>query len=321
MPSDSAGAGGHVVAVLALPPVKSFEIAMPAAVFANTLVDGVSPYDVRYCTPDPGMLPAEVGPSVWVGEGLELLESADTVIVPSTVRDRADARALDALRRAAESGKRVASICSGAFVLGHAGLLDGRPATTHWALAEEFAALFPGVELRPDVLYVDDGAILTSAGAAAGIDLCLHLVRLDHGSSVAAAAARATVVTPFRAGGQAQFIEAPVPVERGRTLAETREWALRRLDLPLDLRALASHARMSVRTLTRRFRAETGVSPQQWLLRQRLERAREILESTTLPMPQVARRSGLGSAESLRQHMLRQVGVTPSAYRAAFRPA
>jgi len=307
----------HKVAVLAVPPVKSFDLSMPSTVLGAVAGPG---YDVRVCTPDPGPVDSGIGVDVLVRHGLDTLEWADTVVVPSTGR-RADAPAvvLNALRRAAADGKRIASICSGAFVLGQAGLLDGRPATTHWGLADEFAGAFPAVDVRPDVLFIDDGPILTSAGAAAGIDLCLHLVRRDHGSAVAAAAARATVVTPVRSGGQAQFIEHPLPPGNGGSLATTRDWALARLDRPLGLTELAAHARMSVRTLTRRFRAETGVSPQQWLLRQRIERARAILESTTLSVDRVARESGIGSAESLRQHMMRHVGLTPSAYRAAFR--
>ncbi|GIG64187.1 GlxA family transcriptional regulator [Phytomonospora endophytica] len=312
----------HKVAVLAVPPVKSFDFSMPSTVLGAVAVEGRAGYEIRVCTADPGVVEGGTGVDVLVRHGLDALDWAETVIVPSTgARHDADGRALDALRRAAGDGKRVASICSGAFVLAQAGLLDGRPATTHWGLAEEFAGAFPAVDVRPDVLFVDEGPVLTSAGAAAGIDLCLHLVRSDHGSAVAAAAARATVVTPVRSGGQAQFIEHPLPPENGGSLAATRDWALARLDRTLGLTELAAHARMSVRTLTRRFRAETGVSPQQWLLRQRIERARAILESTTLPVDRVARESGIGSAESLRQHMIRHVGLTPSAYRAAFRSA
>ncbi|MEV0651164.1 helix-turn-helix domain-containing protein [Phytomonospora sp. NPDC050363] len=310
----------HKVAVLALPPVKTFDLSMPSTILGSVVVDGRAHYDVRVCAPDPGPIDAGIGVDVLVRDGLEILDWADTVVVPSTGQRRdADPRALSALRGFAATGRRIASICSGAFVLAQAGLLDGRPATTHWGLAEEFADAFPAVDVRPDVLFVDEGAVLTSAGAAAGIDLCLHLVRADHGSAVAAAAARATVVTPVRSGGQAQFIERPLPEDRGGSLAPTREWALGRLDRPLGLPELAAHARVSVRTLTRRFRAETGVSPQRWLLRQRLERARAILESTTLPVDRVARESGMGSAESLRVHMVRQMGVTPSGYRAGFR--
>jgi transcriptional regulator GlxA family with amidase domain len=230
----------------------------------------------------------------------------------------ADPRVLGALRRAAAAGARITSICTGAFVLAQAALLDGRSATTHWGLAAELSKRYPAINVQPDVLYVEDGPVLTSAGAAAGIDLCLHIIRIDHGSATANAAARLAVVAPVRPGGQSQFIESPLPPERGTSLAGTRAWALERLHEPLTLTDLAAHARTSVRTLTRRFHAETDLSPLQWLLHQRVERARELLETTTLPMDQVARHSGLATADSLRQHLLRRVGLTPSAYRSAF---
>ncbi|MGH8878019.1 MAG: GlxA family transcriptional regulator, partial [Stackebrandtia sp.] len=191
-------------------------------------------------------------------------------------------------------------------------------ATTHWALADELSRGFPNVRVRADVLYLEDGPVTTAAGAAAGIDLCLHVIRVDYGAAVANAAARATVVTPVRAGGQAQFVETPLPADNGTTLAGTRMWALARLDRPLALKDLAAHARVSVRSLTRGFHAETGLSPQRWLSQQRVDRARQLLETTNLTVDQVARRCGIGSGESLRQHMVRQVGLTPSAYRAAF---
>ncbi|WP_249644835.1 GlxA family transcriptional regulator [Nocardia sputi] len=310
----------QTVAVVAVPPVKAFDLAMPETVLGAAMVDGRPGYRIVVCTAVPGVLPAGLGGfDVVVSRGLEAIEEADTVIVPSTgSRADADVATLTALRRAVAAGKRVTSICSGAFVLAQAGLLSGRTATTHWALADELAANHPDVSVRSDMLFVEDGPITTAAGAAAGIDLCLHLIRADYGATVANAAARAAVVTPVRPGGQAQFVDAPIPPEKGVTLANTRAWALRRLDTPLSLDDLAGHARTSVRTLTRRFHEETGMSPQRWLLLQRLQRARELLESTTLPMDQVARHSGIGSAESLRQHMIRHVGVPPSSYRASF---
>jgi transcriptional regulator GlxA family with amidase domain len=209
------------------------------------------------------------------------------------------------------------SICTGAFVLAMAGVLDGRRATTYWRRADEFAARFPAVDLDPRVLYVDEDRILTSAGLAAGIDLCLHIVRTDFGAAVANAVARDVVVAPVRSGGQAQFITSPLPAGDG-SLAATRTWALERLDRRLTLGDLAKHAAVSVRTLTRRFRDETGITPLQWLLQQRIGRARELLESTSMSVDEVARFSGLGTADSLRGHLLRQVGVTPTAYRATF---
>jgi transcriptional regulator GlxA family with amidase domain len=211
------------------------------------------------------------------------------------------------------------SICTGAFVLAAAGLLDDRPATTHWAYEEQFRAHFPRVKLDPDVLFVDDGDVLTSAGVAAGLDLCLHVVRNDHGSAVANRAARRCVVPPWRDGGQSQFIERPVPEVGDTSTAHTRAWALARLDQPLDLEQLARHAGLSVRTFTRRFREETGVSPGRWLAGQRVEHARRLLETTDLPIEAVAGRAGFGTAASLRQHLQATIGVAPAAYRRTFR--
>ncbi|WP_433525233.1 GlxA family transcriptional regulator [Nocardia pseudovaccinii] len=308
------------VAVVAVAPVKPFELAMPGTMLGSVTVDGEPCYRMVVCTAEPGIVPGALGGfDVVVPRGLDALDEADTVIVPSTgSRGTADAATIAALRRAVDQGKRVTSICSGAFVLAQAGLLFGRTATTHWGLADELAEMFPEVTVRTDALFIEDGPVTTAAGAAAGIDLCLHLIRTDYGATVANAAARAAVVTPVRPGGQAQFVDSPLPPENGRTLSATRTWALERLDTPLSLDDLATHARTSVRTLTRRFHEETGLSPQKWLLHQRIQRARELLESTTLPMDQVARHSGIGSAESLRQHMIRHVGLPPSAYRASF---
>jgi transcriptional regulator GlxA family with amidase domain len=203
-------------------------------------------------------------------------------------------------------------------VLAAAGLLDGRPATTHWRHADRFRSLFPRVRLNPDVLFVDDGDVLTSAGVTAGIDLCLHVVRRDHGSETANRVARRCVVPAWRDGGQSQFIERPLPAVNEATTGPTRAWALERLDDPLDLRTLAGHARMSVRTFTRRFRDETGMSPNRWLTRQRVERARHLLEATDLPIDRVARDAGFGTATAMRQHLHAVVGVPPSAYRRTF---
>jgi transcriptional regulator GlxA family with amidase domain len=309
----------HRVAVVAVPPVTSFDLSIPDLVFGGCLVDGCPGYAVQVCTPDPGPIAATGGFEVVVRSGLEAMTSADTVIVTGTgARCDADPRVLAALRDAAAAGRRVASICTGAFVLAQAGLLDGRKATTYWLYSAEFRRRFPLVDMRADVLYVDDGPILTSAGLAAGIDLCLHIIRCDYGAAIANTVARLGVVAPVRPGGQAQFTESPLPPENGVSLAATRGWATERLHEPLSLADLAAHASTSVRTLTRRFHAETGLSPLQWLLHQRLDRARELLEATDLPVDQVAERSGLGSPDSLRKHLLRRVGLPPSAYRASF---
>ncbi|NRQ37209.1 helix-turn-helix domain-containing protein [Nonomuraea sp. NN258] len=303
----------HRIAAVVVPPVLSFDVSIPLMVFG-----AVPDYDVRVCTARPGTVPTVGGPDLVVTDGLDAMDGADTVMAVGSGGEPAPAEVLDALREAAAAGARVASLCTGAFVLAQAGLLDGLRATTHWGLAGDLAARFPAVEVQPDLLFVEDGGVYTSAGAAAAIDLCLHLVRTDYGAAVANAAARLAVVPPVRPGGQAQFIETPLPPERGTSLAPTRAWALARLDRPLTLAELAAHANTSVRTLTRRFHAETGLSPLQWLLHRRIDRARQLLETTELPMDLVAAKSGLGSADSLRKHLVARVGLTPTAYRAGF---
>ncbi|GAA3445980.1 GlxA family transcriptional regulator [Planomonospora venezuelensis] len=309
----------HRIVLVVVTPVMSFDASIPYMIFGGVEADGVPGYTVRACTAEPGIVPTAGGPDLFVPHGLETVREADTVIVAGSGGEPAHPDVLRVLRETASAGTRIASLCTGAFVLAQAGLLDGRPATTHWALAEALAARHPAVEVRPDVLYVDDGRVLTSAGAAAAIDLCLHLVRLDHGAAAANAVARAAVVSPVRPGGQAQFITTPLPPERGTWLAGTRAWALAHLDRPLTLKDLAAHTGTSVRTLTRRFHSETGLSPLQWLLHRRIDRARELLETTDLPMDEIAWQSGLGSADSLRKHLVGRVGLTPSAYRAGFR--
>ncbi|MBH0775698.1 GlxA family transcriptional regulator [Nocardia bovistercoris] len=308
------------VAVIAVPPVKTFDLSMPQMLLGAVRVDGRPGYRVTVCTAAPGIVTADTGGfDAVIRAGLAAVTTADTVIVPSTgAREQVDPPTIEALRAAAERGARITSICSGAFVLAAAGLLDGRTATTHWGLADDLRRLHPSVTVRTDALFIEDGPVTTAAGAAAGIDLCLHLIRTDYGATVANASARLAVVTPVRPGGQAQFVETALPPDGGQSLAGTREWAMANLDIPLSLDDLAAHARTSVRTLSRRFHEETGMSPSKWLLHQRIHRARELLESTSLPMDQVARHSGMGSAESLRQHMIRHVGLPPTAYRAAF---
>jgi transcriptional regulator GlxA family with amidase domain len=317
--SPPAESGVHRVVVLAVPPIIPFDLSIPDLMFGGAELDGRPLYDVEVCTAEPGVT-ATSGPyRIAIDHGLELLGTADTIVVPGThSRDDVDPRVVDALRRAAADGRRLVSICTGAFVLAAAGLLDGRRATTYWRRAEEFADRYPAVELDPRVLFVDEGRILTSAGLAAGIDLCLHIIRGDFGAAVANGAARRAVVSPVRPGGQAQFIATPLPDDDGLSLAGTRAWALERLDQRVTLHDLARQATVSVRTLTRRFRAETGLTPLQWLLQQRIERARELLESTALSVDEVARASGLGTADSLRMHLTRRVGLTPTAYRAGF---
>ena len=308
----------HRIAVLALDGVVALDLGTPAQVFGAARADDRTPlYAVATCTPGGQPVRSSAGFQVLPEHGLELLDSADTVIVPGI---HAGSPLLDGTLHAAYArGARVMSICTGAFVLAAAGLLDGRPATTHWAYAPRFRRLHPGVRLDPDVLFVDDGRVLTSAGVAAGIDLCLHVVRTDHGSAVANRAARRCVVPPWREGGQAQYIERPVPRGTDNGTAATREWARQRLHEPVALREMAAHARMSVRTFTRHFRSETGLSPAQWLLQQRTEYARVLLETTDLSVDRIARDAGFGTTAALRQHFHTRVGVAPTAYRRTFR--
>ncbi|MFF5493241.1 GlxA family transcriptional regulator [Streptomyces aquilus] len=309
----------HRVVVIAPSPVSMFNLAIPELLFAKVEIDGAPGYEVTVCTPDPGPVSTTGGLDLHVARGLDAVEAADTVLVAGTgVQDTPDARTVAAVRVAAAAGRRVTSICSGAFVLAEAGLLEGRSATTYWQLADELRDRYPALDLKGDVLYVQDGQILTSSGYAAGIDMCLHMIRTDYGAAVANEVARLALVAPVRPGGQTQFTQTPLPPERGTACADTRGWAMRNLDKPLTLTDLARHAGVSVRTLTRRFHAESGVSPLQWLLHQRIERAKELLETTTLPMDRVARSSGLGTADSLRTHLVRRTGLTPTAYRTQF---
>jgi len=258
--------------------------------------------------------------------GPSIIDEADTVVIPGVhgeffvdgapvLRDVEVA----ALRRIPAT-TRVVSICTAAFALALVGRLDGRPATTHWMYADRFRRMYPTVRLNPDVLFVDDGDVLTSAGVGAGVDLCLHVVRRDFGSEVANRAARRSVMPPWRDGGQAQYIVRHVPDPAGSSTAPARAYALANLDAPLDLATLARQCRMSVRTFTRRFRDETGLSPAAWVTRQRVEHARLLLESTDLSVDEVARRAGFGTAVSLRAHLRAAVGVSPLAYRRTFRP-
>lgn len=315
----------HRVVVLALPDFTALDFGIPIYTFQATDADGNRLYEIDVCTPggDP-VRNTDAGFRLVSGRGLEALRDADTVIVTGVhdgpaIRDGViDAELAEALRDAARRSRMV-SICTGAFVLAAAGLLDGRPATTHWMHAARFRALFPRVRLDPDVLFIDDGDVLTSAGVAAGLDLCLHILRRDRGGEVANRMARRCVTSPWREGGQAQYIERPVPDPNGTTTAPTRAWALERLDQDLSLETLAAHARTSVRTFTRRFREETGLSPARWLTAQRVERARHLLETTDLTVTEIARLSGFGTTVSLRQHLHAVVGVAPLAYRTAFR--
>ncbi|HVW40649.1 MAG TPA: helix-turn-helix domain-containing protein [Amycolatopsis sp.] len=313
----------HRVVVLALSEVVGYDLNIPPQVFGAAKKDGCDLYDVRICGIDDEPVRVGYGYSALLDHGPEALAEADTVIVPGTRIEgprrhgTLEPKLADALARI-PSGARIMSICTGAFVLGAAGLLDGRRATTHWAHAADFRHLYPDVDLDENVLFVDDGDVLTSAGLSAGVDLCLHVVRADHGSAVANRAARYCVVPPWRDGGQSQYIDRPLPSPGEGSTAATRAWALERLGEPLDLDTLARHARMSVRTFSRRFRAETGLSARAWLNQQRILHARHLLETTSLPVERVAADSGLGTAASLRLHLQASIGVSPLAYRRTF---
>ena len=308
----------HHIAVVAVPPVGAFELSIPDLLFGGVDIDGRPAYAIHTCTTVPGAVATRGGFDVVVTR-LDTITKADTVVVAGTgAREDFAPELLSALQQAAARGARMTSICTGVFVLATAGLLDGRCVTTHWRYADELSQAFPQVRVRPEVLYLEDGPVVTSAGLAAGIDLCLHLIRTDHGAAVANTVARLAVVAPVRPGGQAQFVDAPVASINSTTLDRTRAWALTRLQDQLTLADLARHANISVRTLNRRFRSETGLSPLQWLLQLRVDRARELLETTDLPLGVIAHRSGIGTVDSLRDHLVQRTGLTPSAYRAAF---
>ncbi|MEU1887207.1 helix-turn-helix domain-containing protein [Micromonospora rifamycinica] len=316
----------HRIGVLALDGVVGLDLGTPAQVFgAARDADRRPLYTVDTCTPGGHPVRSSAGFRVLPDHGLDLLATVDTVVLPGLhgsapmTDGTIDPAVTVALRAAHRRGARIMSICTGAFALAAAGLLDGLSATTHWAYADHFRRLHPTVDLDPDVLFIDTGRVLTSAGVAAGIDLCLHVVRRDHGSAVANRAARRCVVPPWRDGGQAQYIERPVPRTPASGTSATREWARQRLHEPVTLRELAAHARMSVRTFTRHFRSETGLSPAQWLLQQRTDHARLLLETTDLSVEQVARRAGFGTTAALRQRLHTRIGVSPSAYRRTFR--
>ena len=308
-------ASPHRVAVVVLPGVIPLEFGTAAQVF------GRDPhYDVALCAEGRTAAVAGYGFSINTSAGLGGLRRAQTVIVPGydNVDSTVSAAVLDALRAAHARGARVVSICTGAFALAAAGLLEGRPATTHWRWTDELQRRHPEVEVLPNRLFVDDGDILTSAGVTAGIDLCLHLIRRDHGAAAANTRARALVAPPQRQGGQAQFVERLRPAATGDELGPLRDWMVENLALPLDLDTLARRAHMSRRTLTRRFRQETGVPPMSWLADARLDRARELLETTTEPVENIGHLTGLGAPASVRAAFHRHIGTSPQAYRSLF---
>ncbi|MBY8885570.1 helix-turn-helix domain-containing protein [Streptomyces sp. PTM05] len=316
----------RTIAAVLVDGTAPFEFGVVCEVFGiDRTMDGVPPMEFRVCGERPGEpLTTEVGVGIVPTHGLDALDGADLVAVPAArIRGDYPPAVLDALRTAAGRGATVLSVCSGAFVLGAAGLLDGRRCTTHWMHTDELARRFPAAEVDPDVLFVDDGTLITSAGTAAGIDACLHLVRRELGSGPATAVARRMVVPPQRDGGQRQFVTPAVPECTADSLEPVLAWMLRSLATDHTVATLARRARMSQRTFARRFAAETGTTPHRWLTAQRVLHARRLLEETPLGVDEIARDCGFGTAALLRHHFRRVVGVTPTDYRRTFasRPA
>ncbi|MEV2275714.1 helix-turn-helix domain-containing protein [Nocardiopsis sp. NPDC049922] len=325
---DSASPAVHRVAVLARHGLLPIEFGIVHRLFGRVRdADDRPLYEVVTCALEPGEITTDTDVTLNVEHGPEAIDEADTVIVPAAEEDDGE-RPHDPLDPALAAAiarvpptARVASICSAAFVLAAAGLLDGCRVTTHWRSAGSFRAMYPHIDLDPDVLYTDNGRVLTAAGVASGIDLSLHMIRTDHGAAVANEVARTTVVPPHRDGGQAQYIRHPVPEPERSATARARAWALEHLHLQPGLREMAERESMSVRTFTRRFRDEVGQSPGRWVAQQRLDRARQLLEGSDLSVDRVAADAGFGTGASLRQHMQAELGVSPSAYRRTFRGA
>ncbi|MGQ7936579.1 helix-turn-helix domain-containing protein [Paraburkholderia sp. D1E] len=313
----------HVVAVVAFDRISPFHLSVPCVVFGEERSgNGLPDFDFRVCAAEAGVLTTTAGFSIAVTHGLEALADADTIIVPSwrDPNETPPAALLEALRAAHARGAQLVGLCLGAFVLAAAGILDDRPASTHWAWADDFARRYPCVRLDPDVLYVDDGNVVTSAGTAAGLDCCLHVLRKMCGAQAANYVARRLVVPPHRQGGQAQFIQQPVaPNVRGDRLSCLLDWVRGNLDAPHTLDTLAERALMSRRTFTRRFRLATGATVGAWLLAQRLARAQQLLESTDESVEAIAGIAGFGSTASLRQHFAEAFRTSPSAWRREFR--
>lgn len=311
------------IAVIAFDGISPFHLSVPCIIFGEDRREmGLPTFDFHVCAVEPGLLRSAAGFGLRIDEGLAALADAGTVIVPSWPADLPPVPAplTAALRAAHTSGSRIVGLCLGAFVLGEAGLLAGRPATTHWRWAEQFARRFPTTRIDPRVLYIDDGDIVTSAGTAASLDCCLHLLRQQVGAELSNRLARGLVVPPHRQGNQAQFIEQPVPARPGDArLARTLEWAAAHLGEPLTVDALAQHAAMSRRTFTRHFRRTTGATVGEWLTGQRLGLAQQLLETTDTPVEQIADAAGFGTALSLRLHFARAFNTSPAVYRREFR--
>lgn len=312
----------HTVACIVQPGFAPFEFGLACEAFGlDRRDDGVPLFDFRVVTPDPGVVPANMGFSLNVDADLAFADEADLVVVAPIPREswaHVDERVIGVIHRAVARGAWVLTVCSGSFVVAAAGVLDGRRATTHWRYAETMAAMYPEIEVDPDVLYVHDGHIITSAGTAAGIDACLYLLRLELGAEMTNTIARRMVVPPQRDGGQAQFIARPLPESTSLSLAPVTDWMLENLRLDLSVDQLAARAHMSPRTFARRFKADHGTTPAAWLARQRLIQAQRLLEQTDLGLDAIAYECGFGSAAVLRQNFARTLGLSPSAYRARF---
>ncbi|MFG6279845.1 helix-turn-helix domain-containing protein [Microbacterium sp. 5K110] len=310
------------VAVVVQPGFAPFEFGLACEAFGlDRTDDGVPSFDFRIVSPDPGVVPSNIGFSINVERGLDAAEDADILVLAPIPRERwgaVDVRVLDLVRRVHARGAWLLSVCSGSFVLADSGVLDGRRATTHWRYAPLMARMYPRIEVDPDVLYVQSENIITSAGTAAGLDACLHLLRQELGAELTNRIARRMVVAPQRDGGQAQFIASPLPVDTSLSLAPVTEWMLQNLDADLPVERLAARAHMSPRTFARRFKADFGATPAAWLARQRLLHAQRLLEETDLGLDRIAAECGFGSAAVLRQNFARTMGLTPTAYRARF---
>jgi len=310
------------VAVVVLPGFAPFEFGLACEAFGLDRTDDDIPrFDFRLVTPDPGLVQSNLGFSVTVENDLAFADEADLVVltpIPRRSWGRIDDRVLELVRRVADRGAWLLSVCSGSFALAAAGVLDGRRATTHWMYADTMASMYPRIQVDPDVLYVQDGRIITSAGTAAGLDACLHLLRQELGAEMANTIARRMVVAPQREGGQAQFIANPLPQVSSLSLAPVTDWMLENLALDLTVDQLAAKAHMSPRTFARRFKADHGTTPAAWLGRQRLIQAQRLLEQTDLGLERIAYECGFGSAAVLRQNFVRTLGTTPTAYRSRF---
>lgn len=310
------------VAVIVQEGFAPFEFGLACEAFGlDRSNDGIAPFDFRILAPDPGAVRSNLGFSINVEHDLAFAHEADLVVVtpiPRATWGSVDARVLEVVRGAVARGAWVLSVCSGSFVIAASGVLDGRRATTHWMYAETMASMYPAIDVDPDVLYVQDGRIITSAGTAAGLDACLHLLRQELGAELANKIARRMVVAPQRDGGQAQFIDRPLPEVASLSLAPVTDWMLENLRRELTVDQLAARAHMSPRTFARRFKADHGATPAAWLSRQRIIHAQRLLEKTELGLDRIAYECGFGSAGVLRQNFARMLGTTPTAYRATF---